>query len=386
MKSAVALRGVCLSILLGFTALSQTRTAQLSGHIYSADAGRGLEDAIVTAQSTESPFAPLLMKTASYGSYAFRDIPSGSYFIGAHREGFVGEFYSSQITIASGQSRTGIDVRLEPAPRITTVSIAAPRAAYPQARVDFGMGRFSPDGSLLALAIFGVRTGDIEQVWIYDLRSQRATPVTESPLAGTQPHIRSMVWGDDGTLYVMSERGYPVVHPYNVAATPTKTQEVDKFPPKVVAAISSENVPGKSSSVERARENDRFIVSAENSGHGAIHLRVEPKSGQPFEIARGSWELGSFILDSARVIYPTPGLPGSIEAFDLITRQSRKLMTLPNSTNIRLLDIAPDHQQFLYTVFGPCESDGSESNGALLRMKVQLPNSPPPEVCIARMP
>jgi len=382
MKSAVALRGVCLSILLGFTVFSQTPTAQLSGHIYSVDAGRGLEDVIVTAQSTESPFAPLLMKTGADGSYSFRDIPSGSYFIGAHREGFVGAFYSSQITIAAGQNRTGIDVRLEPAPRITTVSIAAPRAAYPQARVDFGMGRFSPDGSLLALAIFGVRTGDIEQVYIYDMRSQSATPVTENPFAGTQPHIRSMAWDDDGTLYVMGERG----NPYNVAATPTKTQEVERFPPKVVAAFSSENVPGKSSSVERARENDRFIVSAENLGHGDIHLRVEPKSGQPFEIARGSWELGSFILDSARVIYPTPGLPGSIEAFDLITRQSRKLMTLPNSANIRLLDIAPDHQMFLYTVFGPCESDGSESNGVLLRMKVQLPNSPPPEVCIARMP
>jgi hypothetical protein len=238
----------CLAVLGCLFAVVPTRgqqtapkpTGQISGRIYRADTGAPLANARVAAQNTASR-THLVTQTGSDGRYNFKDVPAGSYVVGSYREGFIGGFHTLPpnsnsdfpgVDVPAAASISGIDVRLEPAPRISAISVAAIRAAYPGEGIQFPMGRFSPDGSKLALVISDVNTGGPEQVWMYDMQTRRMVAVTENPLGGRDPGIRALAWDIDGTLYVHGSRGGNVLGPYNVAATMTKSEEIAEFAPR----------------------------------------------------------------------------------------------------------------------------------------------------------
>ena len=67
--------------------------------------------------------------------------------------------------------------------RITTMADDALESAYATERrgLDFASGRLSPSGALFALVLKNITIGDPEQVWLYDTRSRRLDPVTETP-------------------------------------------------------------------------------------------------------------------------------------------------------------------------------------------------------------
>ena len=363
------------------------------GRIYRADTGEPLADAVVTAQSTESPFAHWLERSALDGSYSFNGIPAGSYFVGGYREGFVGKFYRIEqvdgserpLTVRAGGEQSGINLRLDPAPRIMEIPNDSLTRAYPdkRLRIDFSMARFSPDGTLLAVAIVGVTMGDPEQVWLYEIASRRFIPVTENPQLGRRPHIRSLAWDNDGTLYVKGFRGGSSVPAYLVAATMTKSQEVDRIPARVAAIFDEEDVVSGKAALF-FRESSQFIVTAEKL-YGDIHLSAQRKGGATFEIARGNNPAGTFIFDAdrSRVVYPKFVWPfATVISIDLTNRQSRDLASLQSAANVRLLDQTQNGTMIAYTVFGSCEPDESQNQWVLLRIKPLLPESPPPQMCL----
>ena len=99
-------------------------------------------------------------------------------------------------------------------------------AAYPDKRdgLNFSAARFSRDGALLALVLSDINIGDPEQVWLYELRSQRLMPVRK-------PHeslgIRDLAWSHDGTLYVSAQRfTFSVSQPFFIAATAGHSHEL----------------------------------------------------------------------------------------------------------------------------------------------------------------
>jgi hypothetical protein len=367
-------------------------TGQISGHIYRADTGAPLANAVVTAQHRISR-TPVLTTTAADGSYIFKNLPAGAYHVAGSRDGFVGAFYRipptrnndfPPIEVLAGGNVSGIDIRLDPAPRITAISLAALHATYPGVGIQFAMGSFSPDGSRVALAISGVKTGDPEQAWIYDMRTQRMVAVTESPLNGRDPGIASLDWDADGTLYVQARRRQLVGSSYIVAATMTKIEEIAEIPPR--ARFPDRRVSFRANLTNEI-SNDRFFARSERRESGGdFHLSGGPKGGGPFpDIDRGNWNLVTFILEDSRVIYlKSDRAAAAMTAVDLITRRPQKLFSLPNWAELRILDLSRDGRQFLYTVTGPCRPDLAATKGALLFLNPDEPR--PRSVCVAMAP
>ena len=80
------------------------------------------------------------------------------------------------------------------------------------------------------------------------------------------------------------------------------------------------------------------------------------------QIARNSWELGSFLFDGARseVLYPD-WIRGGIIAFNLREGRSRSLIAQPGA-NVYLLDSTDDWHLVAYSAYGPCGAKPDYSN------------------------
>jgi len=392
---------VCsLSLLLccslGGQGTAPKASGQLSGHIYRADTAAPLADTVITAQNTSAPNTPLLTKSAADGSYVFKDIPSGSYHLGAYRSGFVGQYYKipgrdgccEPFTVGGGEDHSAIDLSLYPAPHITRALDAALAAAYPKARINFEWARFSPDGTLLAFSVSGIATGDPEQVWLYDLRAQRMIPVTENPLFGRDPGIRDMVWDNGGTLYVEVERRNSGGTHFFLMATMSALREVKQIPPQVVPERAG-NRDNPLPAGEGTVEDSKYKISAERRSHGGEdYLMAYPKGGNSFEVAHGGGELRNFFFDaqSSRVVYARFEWSFTgVASMDLTTRRSETLFALQNATGLRLLDRTRNGKVFAYTVYGDCDPDGSKTQWVLLLSKPQPPESPPPQLCFVTL-
>ena len=83
-------------------------------------------------------------------------------------------------------------------------------------------------------------------------------------------------------------------------------------------------------------------------------------------IAEGSWELETFLLNPARgqVLFPEPGLFGSIVTYNLRTGQSEAL-DFQSGENLRLLDLTGDGKLLAYSVIGPCSPETSSDQRLL---------------------
>jgi hypothetical protein len=359
--------------------------AKISGHVYRADTGQPLAEAIVTLDDAMTGDVQS-KRTSANGEYQFAEVAPGNYYMAAYRTGFVGRYYGEDeprktgqpcypgcLSISSGQKMEAVDLRLPADPPITTMADGSLAAAYPDADkrdLQFASARFSPDGKFLAVIITGPMTGDPEQVWLYDMTSQHFVPVVmDTPLKGAElPEfgINDVAWSSDDTLYVYGEKERSGGGPYFLARTATgTTTELAEFPDPIVALLQRQEASTVRGYGNREDRNNQFVVTVRSpEGHGSMQLTARTANGGETQvIADGSWELGSFLFDPVRsiVLYPkSVGFgTGSIVMFDLKSRRLREI-ALPVRVEA-LLDETQDETGRLvaYVADGPCEPDAS---------------------------
>lgn len=248
--------------------------------------------------------------------------------------------------------------------RITTMADDALESAYPGERrdLDFDSGRFSPTGVLFALVLKDVTLGGPEQVWLYDTRSRRLVPVTETPHQSVA--IKDIVWGSDDTLYISADH-ITGSGPFFVRATMTEAKNVSSPPSQIAETFvrrARDSHRGYPQPL-RERRNESYVVRAINQGHGDIMVQVRRAGGTAYQqIARGSWELVSFLFDGARseVLYPD-WIRGGIIALSLREGRARSLVTQPGG-NVYLLDSTEHLHLVAYSSYGPCGAKPDYSN------------------------
>lgn len=343
----------------------------ISGHIYRADTGKPLADAVVTLESPTSPQGlsrDRVQRTDEDGSYEFSGLSPGNYWVIAYENGFVGSVHSigtSQnaskglISVAPGQNRADMDFRLSPSPHITTVSGEALQKAL--AKEDFslayGPGSFSPHEEQFAFAVAGP---DPEQVCLYHLASGGLKCVTGQAEWGPSDTktgaIDYLAW-NRGILYAQPVFGggpFRVTPggPHTLIPFPVTSPAIQLFGPLPQAVLRAflrrlEHKAG-------VAENRQFIVTA---WYGQLAMS-KPDGQDPYVIATEGRALNSFVLDRKRsvVFYPVPGrYYGAIVSFNLNTRRYQPT-PLPFSEGLKLLDVKREGDTALlgYTVDGPC--------------------------------
>ncbi len=120
---------------------------------------------------------------------------------------------------------------------------------------------------------------------------------------------------------------------------------------------------------DRREEDDHYVVTSRNQGHGALTLSAAAKgSAHEWTIATGSWNLGSFAFDAprARVLYADDA--GKLAITDL---NFRGTTTLPVAADT-LLDVTADGRLAAYVADGPCDPG--------------LPRARPQTICFVRLP
>jgi len=224
---------------------------------------------------------------------------------------------------------------------------------YPKERselygLSFFAARFSRNGESLAVVLTGIRTGDLDQVWVYTLATRGLAPVTKlEPLT----HLRDMAWAQDGTLYISAIRFFPVFF----AATPEKTQEIAE-PPAEIGEIFKQ--ASKQFHIGCCEErNDRFAVKVTTRGHNYHTLSIRKLTSNTWvAITDGGPELATFLFDHARseVLFPDIG---KIVAVDLRTLRRRTLLALNQPVFPLLLDQTMDRKIVAYVEPGGCLSN-----------------------------
>ncbi len=373
---------------------------EISGHIYRADTAKPLAGAtVVLAPMMPPDAAPLSTQSGEDGSYDLTALPPGTYTLSAHKAGFARAAYGfnkaqggwTPLTLTSGEQNrvvrgpsgaippvavngklANIDLKLNPVPEITEMNGDALLAADLEERVftNFQFGSFSPDGKF-----FAVTTGDPDPHggWFYDLNSQRLSPVT--PPDARDRAIISMGWAGD-TLYV--ESGQPNgPHDHFYSATVAGAKALSELPPEGQEALKERL--GYENGEAR---NSRFIVTAQNQGHGEVTLTAKTADGgESFTIAGGSWGLQSymFLPERSLVVYPAFFYP-AIVVYDLNVRKGRETW-LPVRAE-RLLAVRPQAGGLFiaYTTRGPCDSVNPHLAGSL------EPRYRPTNVCFATIP
>lgn len=368
------------------TAPKPQQLGEVSGHVYRADTGKplaGVRVMLGVISSFGPPFRTV--PTGPDGAYAFSEVPPGQYRIAAYLKGFTYGQYGptdrfgpgwETISLASGQQLSTIDMRLHPLVSVTPMNEEALVGAFGAGRfwLKFSPGSFSPDGKLFA---FGVGDPDPYQAWLYDMSSRRLSPVTSTPTEGW-PQIRGMTWVGE-SLY--ADAYYPN-HDQCFVASAAGTTQLAELPAAAEEAFTKGNVRDFATPMWQAN-NDRFTVAAQDQGHGSFTLTARAAHGGGiFQIAGGSWELGSFVFDSRRsvVIFPRFYSP-AIALCDLNTRQIREAY-LPNRAE-HLLDAKPELGGYLvaYASYGPCQGYGDQGSFYPIH-----PPRAPYNVCFAMVP
>ncbi len=339
-----------LSLAHSGTGQADKPGGRISGHVYRADTHTPLAEVTMILQVASGAAAPFqTVETAADGSYSFDNLDAKDYTLAAWKTGFVAQFFGvdapggQHLEIAPGLLLEGIDFSLRLEAQIVQMADAPLSEVYPYLRrtLTFYSGSFSPDGSEFAVGLGNIRSGDLDEVWLYSLREGRLRRVTDRP----GPYL----WGRDGKLYAWfwSNRKRYVV------ATPDSISEIDQPPSDVAAAFARWSPSG----LPDTRHAGEYVVSAEPEGHGSFRLLVRsPGKPQAYVIAEGSWELETFLLNPARrqVLYPKPGWSlGSIVNYNLRTGQSASL-NFQSGENLRLLDLTGDGRLLAFSVTGRC--------------------------------
>jgi len=362
----------------GLSGHGQTTQAggHISGHVYRADSHAPLAGVTMTLQVHGNVVASA--QTATDGTYSFDNLPADDYVFAVWKNGFVGRLYGvdspddytvRRLMVLPDSRLDGIDFSLQPEPNVAQMADAALTETHPDLRkhLSFTDGRFSPDGSEFAFGVTNIRSGDLDEIWLYDLSNKRLRRVFERPVP--------FVWGKDGKLYV---RVMPDPDKYLVA-TRDSISETDL--PSDVADAMARWTPGG----DDVKRVGKYSVSAENQGHGFFELLVRSQGIRgTHAITKGSWELQTFLLNSARkqVLYPAGFWFGSIVTYDLRTGQSAAL-DFQSKGGVRLLDLAGDGKVVAYFGSGPCGQDES-SYEWLLHIESRM-ESRAAHVCFVRL-
>ena len=371
--------------------------AGISGHVYSSQDGGPLGGVVVTVESVQSDQADQHQLTSKDGSYVFDQLKPGGYTITASRSGLIGGIYGmtssgsySPLNLRAGQSRDNIDFHLHTLPPITEMPNEAMAAAYPQNFANLGAvyGRFSPDGTLLAIVTTGIAIGDPEQVWLYNLPTKKLFAVTEMPVPKTSPMIHSIAWVGN-TLYVDGDRTQSTRH-FVVKATSEVAEEIPSAPPDAQKILED---------ARRAYEEGNSIiasyrVSLDKPCHGCGFSLTARSLKTSHQLTISSEIIGNFVFDpDAPVVFyhAISGSNGAISGFNLDTRKLARL-DLPLHSFSNLLAAKREGRGFLlaYAVTsGSCTPKLSSNgeDGWLLPRNIDVRRQKHGmSICFVRMP
>jgi hypothetical protein len=288
------------------------------------------------------------------------------------------------LTLGPGQKLEEINLRLSPNPNIIAMLDEPLMVAYRGMPFGFGPSRFSPDARFFAFAV-------AEQVWIYDLLSQRLVPATEKPEGALDFRIHDITWAEDHTVYVDAERiKYQVGHKVLWAATMTEAKEITEFPAAVAAAFQRQ-ATSNLSTIPREEHNERFILRFEQPCRGcSFRLTIARSDGAGAPVIVDLQR--NFLFDSERslILYPQPGMYGTIVILNLETRQSREI-ALPVVAQALLAQTWDGNGILLaYIVQGPCEPEESPRGENLWILpgnaKFRRDQVRPIRVCFVKLP
>jgi hypothetical protein len=309
---------------------SNAGSARISGRVYSSQDGEPLAAVVVTVALGQGNQDNQHQLTSKDGGYAFDHLEPGGYTVIACRSGLIGEVYGmtppgsgSPLDLRAGQSRDNIDFHLRTAPQITEMPNEAMAAAYPRnlANLSAVYGRFSPDGTLLAIVTTGIATGDPEQVWLYNLRTEKLFAVTEVPDPKASPMIHSIAWVGN-TMYVDGDRTQSTRH-FVVKATTEGAEEIPAAPADAQKILED---------ARKAYEEGNSIIATyrvrlDRRCH-ACGLDLTARSLKTTKQLTISNDVkGNFVFDPGApvVFYPVGSWNDAIFAFNLDTRKSARL-------------------------------------------------------------
>jgi hypothetical protein len=348
----------------GGIAPTQTTGRLITGHVYSGNTGEPLADAVVTLVSRSSQHHQIA-RTASDGSYTFRDLEPGQYNMAAYKPKFLGELYGLEpggdlrgAILPPDQSIKGADFHLPLSPFVSAMKDDAFQSLYTSNErlgANFSSGTFSPDGRYLAVVVGDIVTGDPEQTWRYDLQTGELRAITERPTEATSPVVRHLLWKAN-SLYVsgrlrMKDRGFTVI------ATGGDIHETDVVPAEVKNFFANRARAEESdtSGVGPPRKIGSFVVKGEHL-HGGDSTWGARKDGTEREFIVASAIQGSpvFFDNPAMAFYPVFGWRSSIVAFDMEVRHSQTLDLPTGLTTLLAAKQETDGFLLAYSVPGSC--------------------------------
>jgi hypothetical protein len=284
----------CLLLTFVATQAQQQNSAQgpISGHVYNAETRMPIPGATVVLTNSQT-HADFSSRTDSDGSYSIRNATSGSYFLAAYADHFLGQYLGDKIEdrrgawteVAVGREPKVLDLYLHHEAEITAINDAPIAAALGARLPDTSVvaGKFSRDGKFFALMTLD---GDNHsQVWRYDLGARRLEHITDRDQI-----LVDMAWSDDGTLYVKSEIFQKVRHANQppplllTAATATAIRTVDALPAAIVKSLEEERheplTPLINGLANRFyQENDVYRVTVATTKGNSTVLFVEERKG-----------------------------------------------------------------------------------------------------------
>lgn len=233
--------------------------------------------------------------------------------------------------------------------------------AWPGARPSFRMGRFSSDGSQLALVAEQL-AGASDQVWLYDMRTKHLLALTEAPKRkGLTIEIKDIVWGTDDALYIAGDRdmqdGHGVAN-FQLAGKAAKVSPVVVLPKDVAAMFAYDARPdiGEGDNFQRTYENAKYVVTVRDVRHPFYRLSAKRKGGKRIVlIANGTGALAGFLFDKQRsLVRYINDTNNSIVTYDLNTGKSQTLLSIGPTE--ALLDTTADGTLLAFERFGPCDA------------------------------
>lgn len=348
----------------GGNAPTQTTGRLITGHVYRGNTGEPLADAVVTLVSQRSQHHQIA-RTASDGSYTFRDLEPGQYNMAAYKPKFLGELYGLEpegemrgAILPPDQSIKGADFHLLLSPALSAMKDDAFEPLYTsneRLRANFSSGAFSPDGRYFAIVVGDIVTGDPDQAWRYELQTGELRAITERPTEATSPVVRDLLWKGD-SLYVsgrlrMKDRGFTVV------ATGGDIHETDVVPAEVKNFFANRARAEESdtSGVGPPRKIGSFVVKGEHLHGGDTTWRArKDETEREFIVARAIQGSPVFLDNPAMVFYPVYGWRSSIVAFDMETGHSQTLYLPTELTTLLAAKQETDGFLLAYSVRGSC--------------------------------
>jgi hypothetical protein len=291
----------------GGNAPTQTTGRLITGHVYRGSTGEPLADAVVTLVSRSSQHHQIA-RTASDGSYTFRDLEPGQYNMAAYKPKFLGELYGLEpggdlrgAILPPDQSIKGADFRLLLSPAVSAMKDDAFQSLYTSNErlgANFSSGAFSSDGRYLAVVVGDIVSGDPEQAWRYDLQTGELRAITERPTEATSPVVRDLLWKGN-SLYVsgtlgMKERGFTVI------ATGDDIHETDVVPAEVTDFFANRARADESdtSGVGPPRKIGSFVVKGEHLHGGDSTWRARKDGTEREFIVAGAIQGSPVFLDN----------------------------------------------------------------------------------------